>query len=352
MGSYRNLIGFEVGKLFVEPRHLLLRRGRKPVDCAQDDTHAGGLHFNGGRRPRFGFDGVLDGADQNRVLDNGDDHASRGEIRHQLLPGLAGRLLGNGAVSGNPGGWENSSGENRYKWRAMQQPLHRLTIPYRTGCATAVHPAAISSKMWRTVWIHSSDSRETVAVSKGGDLRSPSSIRHKGKRLSEILEAHHKFIRGDETGSRADLTGADLSRADLAKANLAYVNFQGANLEGASLREARLSSADLGKCRLRRADLRKADLTEANLEGADLTEAQVGGAELFRANLRQAVLRRADFGATNFRDADIAGADFQGAGMRTAILRETNLDAVDLSGLDLSTALLPRGYKPPSTAKN
>jgi uncharacterized protein YjbI with pentapeptide repeats len=30
--------------------------------------------------------------------------------------------------------------------------------------------------------------------------------------------------------------------------------------------------------------------------------------------------------------------------MRTAILRETNLEGVDLSGLDLSTALLPKGY--------
>jgi uncharacterized protein YjbI with pentapeptide repeats len=30
--------------------------------------------------------------------------------------------------------------------------------------------------------------------------------------------------------------------------------------------------------------------------------------------------------------------------MRTAILRETNLEGVDLSGLDLSTTLLPPGY--------
>ena len=78
-------------------------------------------------------------------------------------------------------------------------------------------------------------------------MRSPKNIHHNGKRLSEILAAHEKFIRGDETGTRADLTGADLSGAGLERANLAYVNFHDANLEGAGLREARLSSADLAR---------------------------------------------------------------------------------------------------------
>jgi uncharacterized protein YjbI with pentapeptide repeats len=57
-----------------------------------------------------------------------------------------------------------------------------------------------------------------------GGLRSPDRIRHNGKRLSDILAAHAKFVRGDESGVRADLAGADLSRADLHKMNLAYVN--------------------------------------------------------------------------------------------------------------------------------
>jgi len=38
--------------------------------------------------------------------------------------------------------------------------------------------------------------------------------------------------------------------------------------------------------------------------------------------------------------------------MRTTILRETNLEGVDLTGVDLSTALLPPGYQRPDTTKN
>ena len=178
---------------------------------------------------------------------------------------------------------------------------------------------------------------------KGGGLRSPKSVKHKGKTVAGIIEAHQRFVRGDESGVRADLAGADLSRVDFEGMNLDLVNFQGANLEGAKLYNVRLSSADLSKANLRKADLRKADLTEAHLSGADLTEAQVGGAELFRTDLRQAILRRANFGAANFRSAEIRGADFTGADLQTTILRETNLEGVDLSGLDLSTTLITAG---------
>src|SRR5271156_3921119 len=69
-----------------------------------------------------------------------------------------------------------------------------------------------------------------LSVFKGGSLRSLKSIRHKGKRLTELLEAHHRFVSGDETGARADLQGADLSRANFEGVNLALVNLAGANL--------------------------------------------------------------------------------------------------------------------------
>jgi len=170
--------------------------------------------------------------------------------------------------------------------------------------------------------------------------------------VSEILESHRRFVRGDETGTRADLSGANLSRVNLERENLDLVDFHGANLEGANLHEARLSSANLSKAKLRRADMRKADLTEADLSDADLTEAKVGGAELFRTDLRRAILRGANFVASNFRLAEIRGADFTGADLKTTVLRETDLEGVNLSGLDLSTTLLPRGYKPPDTAKS
>jgi len=51
-------------------------------------------------------------------------------------------------------------------------------------------------------------------------LKKPKSIKHNGRRVSEILEAHDKFFSGKDGGARADLTGANLSGADLSGANL------------------------------------------------------------------------------------------------------------------------------------
>ena len=220
------------------------------------------------------------------------------------------------------------------------------------GAPMEMQSGAVSSKMQPRVHFIPQVNMSILDFLRGEGPRSPHSIRHNGKRLSEILAAHEQFVRGKEGGVRADLAGADLTRANLFRANLAYADLQGANLEGANLREAKLASADLSKSYLRNADLRKADCTEAHLSGADLTEAQAGGTEFFRADLSQAVLRRTEFGAANFRDANVHGADFEGAILKTAILRETKLDGVDLSRADLSTAILPPGYRAASATKS
>jgi hypothetical protein len=86
--------------------------------------------------------------------------------------------------------------------------------------------------------------------------------------LKKIIEAHQRWLNGEENGCRADLRGADLFGADLRRANL-----RGANLCGADLR---------------RADLRGTDLCGADLCGADLCGSDLGGANLCRANLRDA----------------------------------------------------------------
>ena len=82
----------------------------------------------------------------------------------------------------------------------------------------------------------------------------------KQEELQEILDAHKKWIKGEDGGARADLSEADLSEADLSEADL----------RRADLRRARLSGADL-----RGADLRGADLFGANLSGADLRGADL-----------------------------------------------------------------------------
>ncbi len=47
----------------------------------------------------------------------------------------------------------------------------------------------------------------------GKGLRSPGSMKHGGKRVSDILAAHAKFYAG-EGGAQANLEGADLANAD------------------------------------------------------------------------------------------------------------------------------------------
>ena len=112
-------------------------------------------------------------------------------------------------------------------------------------------------------------------------LRKPKSIKHNGKSLVEILEAHERFFTGKVGGARADLTGADLSHADLSGVNLSGAILRNSNLEGSDLRKAKLPGADLSNANLHRADLRNTDMTEAILPGADLTEAQASGVEFF-----------------------------------------------------------------------
>ena len=92
-------------------------------------------------------------------------------------------------------------------------------------------------------------------------LRKPKSIKHNGKKLTDILEAHELFFRGKDGGARADLTGADLANADLSGVNLTGAILRNANLQGSDLKTARLPGADLTGARLRDADLRNTDMT-------------------------------------------------------------------------------------------
>ena len=50
--------------------------------------------------------------------------------------------------------------------------------------------------------------------------------------LKIILERHGKWLRCEEGGERADLSGASLFQADLAGANLAGADIREANMTG------------------------------------------------------------------------------------------------------------------------
>ena len=67
------------------------------------------------------------------------------------------------------------------------------------------------------------------------------------KKLQEIIKSHGRWLRNEEGGERADLSGADLRSADLSGADLRSADLSGAYLSGANLRGADLRSAYLDK---------------------------------------------------------------------------------------------------------
>jgi hypothetical protein len=82
------------------------------------------------------------------------------------------------------------------------------------------------------------------------------------EQIKTILDAHYRWLKGEEGGSRANLSGADLSWANLSRADLSGANLSGANLSRADLSGANLSRADLSWANLSRANLSRADLYE------------------------------------------------------------------------------------------
>ena len=102
--------------------------------------------------------------------------------------------------------------------------------------------------------------------------------------LKAILGKHLKWLRGEDGGERANLSGAYLSGAYLFEANLSGADLSEANLFGANLSEADLSEANLSGAYLSGAYLFGANLSEANLSEADLSRANLSRANLSRAN--------------------------------------------------------------------
>ena len=121
--------------------------------------------------------------------------------------------------------------------------------------------------------------------------------------LPQILAAHGEWLRNEEGGRRAVLSGAVLRGANLSGANLSGADLRGANLSGADLSGADLRGADMSGADLRDAVLRDADLRDADLSGADMRRAVLSGAVLRGANLSDAVLRDA-----NLSEANLSGA--------------------------------------------
>ena len=112
--------------------------------------------------------------------------------------------------------------------------------------------------------------------------------------LKAVLEAHGKYLRGEDNGTKANLSEANLRWANLSGANLRWANLRGADLRGANLCGANLRGANLCEANLREANLSWANLCEVNLSGANLRGANLSWADLREANLSWADLREAN----------------------------------------------------------
>jgi len=298
-------------------------RGDLPFRCAKENADVFGTERGGAGRNGFGFEGLIDGTKDDGVPGDQDDHPPAGQVGDDFV-----FLRTAGRGSHGPGGQQPRGDGDRTK------RLHGYSILRVTAGGDHSPFGEESGKI--------KGAEETRKGAMG--LRKLKQLKHNGRKVTDILEAHERFWSGKQGGARADLGGADLSGADLSKLNLAGANLRGANLDGSDLRGARLPVADLSGARLKKTDLRNTDMTEAHLPGADLTEAQASGVEFFRCDLSNANFRKALLRNANFRDANVDGAVFTGADLGIAILRETDISKADLTGVDLSTTLMPPGF--------
>ena len=62
------------------------------------------------------------------------------------------------------------------------------------------------------------------------------------KKLQEIIKSHGRWLRNEEGGERADLSGADLRSANLRSADLRSANLRGADLDKTYYQVVRIGS--------------------------------------------------------------------------------------------------------------
>ena len=114
--------------------------------------------------------------------------------------------------------------------------------------------------------------------------------------LKTILEKHKLWLRQEDGGEKAnlsgsdlsgsDLSGSDLSGSDLSGSDLRWSNLSWSNLSGSNLSESDLSGSDLSGSNLRWSNLSGSNLSESDLSGSNLSESDLSGSDLSGSNLR------------------------------------------------------------------
>lgn len=149
--------------------------------------------------------------------------------------------------------------------------------------------------------------------------------------LDKILDAHQKWLKGEEGGVCADLKSVDLSGADLGHVNLSGADLRSVNLHGVNLSRVNLFQTNLRSANLSSAYLRGACLNTDNLHYANLSDTNLEFASLEYTDLRYTNLRGANLLGANLKGADLKGSNLSGAkGVLSAIdYMKVNFERVD-----------------------
>jgi uncharacterized protein YjbI with pentapeptide repeats len=133
--------------------------------------------------------------------------------------------------------------------------------------------------------------------------------------------------------NNAVLVLADLTGANLAGANLFVALLHEAQMSGADLSMANLTGATLNAANLAGADLSGASIAAATIGGANFTDADLSGADFYEPGLADT-----EATSTNFTRANLTGADMERMEARSANLTDANLTGANLTGIELYNA--------------
>ena len=104
--------------------------------------------------------------------------------------------------------------------------------------------------------------------------------------LKTILEKHKLWLRQEDGGEKANLSGIDLRWSDLRGIDLRWSDLRGSDLRGSDLRGSNLSGSNLSWSNLSGIDLRGSDLRGSNLSGSDLSGSNLSWSNLSGIDLR------------------------------------------------------------------
>lgn len=110
------------------------------------------------------------------------------------------------------------------------------------------------------------------------------------KELKMILLSHRRWLNGEDSGDRADLSYMDLRNRDLSYVNLRFAILEYADLTNVNLSYAKLDGANLSKACLKNADLSYASLSDTIFKEVDLSNSKLSISAPFEAKLETAIL--------------------------------------------------------------